>query len=190
MKGNKERKVVMVTPVFNESLNNSSNFNNSNNINRQSNLEQFDTLSIDSFDTLPDTVSEKNYTTTSIPTPFLHPSLQLFNGFTAEFKINKNGKIDHKKMNDKEIQVDIRYLPIDNEELNESLNDKKNTNINDKLTNLENLDFDLQVPSFYVLDDLFGNNFKRKNIKNKNLDLFRSGKSFEWYLYSAVIICQ
>ena len=147
----------MVTPVFNESLN------------RQSNLEQFDAISIDSFDTLPDYSDIGN----QMPPEYnsFLPQSSLLNGFTVEFKIDNSNLKNDKKMIDKEIQVDLSCISLD-----------KNYNCNNcgyKYSNSTNSsNNDQHVPSFYVLDDLFGENFKRKRsfIRNKNLELIRSGK--------------
>ena len=157
---------IQYSPFLNESLN------------KQSNLDQFDTLSIDSFDTLPDQQQSNNLSSSFVqqqPQPQqLNPSFSLFNGFTAEFKINK--KTD-KKMDDKQIQVDICYLPFDD---NQMLNSNTQTN---KFNSNKFRDIDAQVPTFFVLDDVFGNNFRRRSLIKRNefkkADLFRSGKRFD-----------
>lgn len=154
----------MVTPVLNES-------------NKQANsqLDEIDdTLSIDSFETLPidlQQVSNQIQNPTSLSN---HPSFFLLNGFTAEFKFNK----DAKKADDKQIQVDIRYLPIENSKTSDLKNDQFKSV--ERIRSNRFRDIDAQVPTFYVLDDLFGDNFKkRSSIKRKETfrtDLIRSGK--------------
>ena len=105
----KSKKTGIVTPIFNQSLNRAPN--------------ELDTISIDSFDTLPDPIPTSDHqiqpapnflssdpqSPSSLLPPQLHPSFFLLNGFTAEFKINKS---DQKETCDKQIQVDIRYLPM------------------------------------------------------------------------------
>ena len=188
----KEKKTGIVTPIFNQSLNRAPN--------------ELDTISIDSFDTLPDTIpidhqiqpapnffsSNPPHSPSSrppAPPQLHHPSFLLLNGFTAEFKVNKNGQ---KETSDKQIQVDIRYLPIAGSgghpgkqadkhisehfaksiRANPSEQSKPNAlrhlrGVTDvgglRAARHSNRFQSEQQPKFYVLDDLFGEtNFKRK----------------------------
>lgn len=211
-----------MTPIFNQSLTRTAN--------------ELDTISIDSFDTLPDTMpisstdhqlhqiqQAPNFLTSNPQSDpslrsQLHPSFVLLNGFTAEFKINKGGQ---KEYSDKQIQVDIRYLPMTgenfgeelggNEPLNVPLNASLNSSLNALTYSSGAADFgrarqlpsekegsgsdsvkrrsnrfqrnDSQAPTFYVLDDLFGEtSFKRKRslLKGKpgpRDELLRPGKA-------------
>ena len=212
-----------MTPIFNQSLNRTPN--------------ELDTVSIDSFDTLPDPLpidhqirpapnflsSNPPHSPSSLlpPPPPLqsHPSFFLLNGFTAEFKINNS---DRKGTSDKQVQVDIRYLPMTgdaencwtgcpertetkpNEQLNGKLNALRYPNgaadasgtraaglANDKAFFSENGSVTKRpnrfqsdhskVPTFYVLDDLFGEiDFKQRRslIRGKpRSEPFRPGKS-------------
>lgn len=190
----KEKKTGIVTPIFSQSLNRTPN--------------ELDTISIDSFDTLPDTIpidhqiqpapnflsSNPPYSPSFRPPPppppsQLHPSFVLLNGFTAEFKVNKSGQ---KETSDKQIQVDIRYLPMagsgedtsknTGEQFADSLKVRASPNkqlkpntigylsgaTTDAASGLRaarrsNRFLGDHQPKFYVLDDLFGEtNFKRK----------------------------
>ena len=86
-----------------------------------------------------------------------------------EFK-NRN----ETKTNDKQIQVDINYLPI---ESYPRVDEKFHVDLASKNAG-KFRDIDAQVPTFYVLDDVFGDHFKRRSMikrTNRREVLFRSG---------------